>query len=117
MNNEPSGILAYVLRSCLGDRTNGGITAKADRVLLVLPNGGPFTASELNIPAVYVKERKELSKALNRDCTIVIPYGEKEGDFCMGGNFLWTCDSRFPSDRPIPIHDRPLVNEHFTNHN
>jgi hypothetical protein len=24
----------------------------------------------------------------------------------MGGCFIWSCDARFPSRQPIPLHDR-----------
>jgi len=27
------------------------------------------------------------------------------GPFAFGGNWLWSNDSRFPADHPIPIHD------------
>ena len=31
----------------------------------------------------------------------------------FGGNFVYTSDSRFPSDYPIPIHDRFETQEQY----
>jgi hypothetical protein len=33
------------------------------------------------------------------------------GSWAAGGNFVWTCDSRFPNQYPVQIHDYNLNNE------
>jgi hypothetical protein len=34
-----------------------------------------------------------------------------KGTWAAGGNFVWTCDSRFPNEYPVQIHDYDMSNE------
>jgi len=108
-----TGLIVEVYKSKrIGDCTNGGISGKNENLLLVLPEGGPFSMEDhKDIPAVYLDERNEISRILKGDCVIAVPFGHASDEFCFGGNFIYTSDSRFPSSSPIPIHDRPLYSD------
>ena len=86
---------------------NGGISEHHDEVLLVGDGvNGPFSeedAAKLGIPVVVLVCRKGLAKN-GGDYLHAEPIA---GSDCMaGGAFIYTCDSRFPSDYPISLHDR-----------
>lgn len=91
-----------------GDCTNGGISSKHNNLILV-GDGVPeiFEARELT-PAIRLIKRKVCGK----EFWIAAPLdAEFEGDnggfpYMFGGNFLYSSDSRFPSDTPIKIFDR-----------
>lgn len=102
MSNRISGLLAFVLRNASGmDCSNGGLSAHFDQAILYgegvphifEPNGHP--AFELQrTESGYIK---------------AVPYhrpGTPKVGWMFGGNFLYSSDSRFPSQYPIPIHDR-----------
>lgn len=102
-----SGILAFVYRSAGEDCSNNGISKTATKMIVVLPEGGPFKVSEHpDIPAVYIDRRESLSKCLNKDCSAVVQMGHDIHEYMFGGNYLHTSDSRFPADFPLPIFDR-----------
>jgi len=108
------GLLAWVYRSrALGDCTNGGITAKADRVVLIGTPGsfepdakapalylakwyGRTIACPENLEARYPKRRNERD-----DCSI-----EHLGAWMFGGNFVYSSDARYPERAPIHVYDR-----------
>lgn len=103
------GLLVSVYRNASNngyDCTNGGISSKHDMFVLV-GDGVPeiFTPNEKH-PAIRLIKRKV--RGLD-EFYIAIPI---ETGFCagfpymFGGNFLYTSDSRFPSDAPIKIFDR-----------
>ena len=82
----------------LGDCTNGGISSKFDKMILV-GEGIPriFKPSE-DTPAIYLKQY----------CGDYIAVPDLDKQTMMGGNFVYTCDSRFRQllgGHPIRIHD------------
>lgn len=111
------GLICSVFRSSMPDCSMSGISTQAKEVLLV-PDpdancdfGIPAIHSDLNgcLPHVVLRTRnvgnKEFLRAVPREFV-------SEGNSihsCMGGCFIWSCDSRFPSDYPIPLHDRVEV--------
>lgn len=107
------GLSVYVYReNALGDSTNGGISSKHDRLILV-GSGIPeiFEADE-DTPAVKLVKRfiggREYIHAEPVEWK-----GEGEIKGIFGGNFIYTSDSRFPSDYPIPLHDRQETQEMY----
>ena len=93
--------LVKVLRDCkYGDHTNGGVSANHDRLTVVdgeLPSDPNTTSPEVMI--LYYP----------RLCAIPIFRNGEHSDECgpmFGGNYIYSNDSRFPSDTPIPLHDR-----------
>ncbi|MEF2247985.1 hypothetical protein [Paenibacillus sp. IITD108] len=102
MNEKlPQGLYVTVLRNSTGDSTNGGITSIKDRILLV-GDGVPAVAqAEENEPYLILKERAGRLYA--------VPSSQDSNTWwMMGGNFVYTSDSRYHRlcNYPIPVHDR-----------
>jgi hypothetical protein len=95
------------------DCTNGGLTSKYSRLPLYF---GPLKVEELrNLEDKNVLVLKKRSFSFRADADIAIPLefflkeldGDRSlGNTMFGGNFVFTCDSRFPKERPIAVHDR-----------
>ena len=100
--NKPKGMLAWVYRTGGSDTTNGGVSSRYDRIVVVGPGIPEVTEPLASEPVLY----------LERWCGgyRVVPDSSPE-TFHMngpmsGGNFVFTSDSRWPSKAPIPIFDR-----------
>lgn len=102
----PFGLLTYVYRAGIGvGFINGGVSSAKNDFML------------LTHKSCYLQEATDL-----QDCMILAHHGDdSDGNYCypaykihrsfmMGGNFLYTSDSRFKeiagTSYPIPIHDR-----------
>ncbi len=97
------GLIVYTLIHKNGsDCTNEGVTSKYDKFILV-GEGVPelFEPSE-DTPVLELKK-----KFYGREYIHASPITERYTMF--GGNFVYSSDSRFPSDYPIPVHDRVEV--------
>lgn len=100
----------------IGDCTNDGISASQERLYLVcdqgfhdLPDGDPRLI-RLVKRSFHGGESAHLSVEPVNDPR----YGDgKHVGPMFGGNFVYTSDSRFPSDYPIPIHDRFETQEQY----
>ena len=103
----PKTLPVRVYRDGSGDCSNGGVTAKYHTLYLIAENGWweePEDSDSL---------LRLVSRTLFRDTP---PYLHAEpvnpGDLSdkvgpmVGGAFIWSSDARFPSDYPIPVHDR-----------
>jgi hypothetical protein len=97
------GMLMNVYRSVsYGDCTNGGVTSKADTVLLVGEG----------VPHVFEESDRHPKLVLKYHCGgwIAQPNLPAPGvGWMMGGNFIHTSDSRMSElgiRYPIPVHDR-----------
>ena len=103
--NIESGLTAEVYRSSLGDCTNGGISAHQKSLYILTKEKGPFEPQDIR-ECVYI-EWREVAGSQYIDCK---PLYFRKRWYMMGGNFLYTSDSRFrevtKSKYPIPIHDR-----------
>lgn len=94
------GMLAFVYRNG-EDCTNGGISAKFDKVVLVGCGLPEIFEPREDLPALYVKE--------HMGDFIAEPELNSKSNYSAGGNFAYTCDSRFREalgGHPIRIHDR-----------
>lgn len=95
------GLLALIFRSSIGDCSHGGVSGRADRVVVV-DNAMPGVfAPDARTPAVKLVQR---GKWLHAE-----PVERRAGAGPMfGGTFIWSSDSRFRavSEYPIPLHDR-----------
>ncbi len=100
-----SGLTANVYRSCMGDFTNGGISAERKDLYILAQTKGLFEPQDIR-ECVYI-EWREISGSQYIDCK---PLYFRKRWYMMGGNFLYTLDSRFReitgTKYPIPIHDR-----------
>ena len=91
-----------ILVSIMGvDCTNGGITSQQDQALLLLSGKPEDTAlsQTLKLPILELRPRR-MSKI-----PMAVPMGET-GYPMFGGHWVYTSDSRFPFEHPIPVHDR-----------
>ena len=106
-------VSVYVLRNDLGDSTANGITSKVNSVWL-------FSAETTNeeVREFYGKKNESPENALRvvkreRYCNYVEPVFKNTGDqgtYMAGGNYVYTCDSRYKeisgTPYPLPAHDR-----------
>ncbi|MCF1457812.1 MAG: hypothetical protein LPH21_09690 [Shewanella sp.] len=92
------------------DCTNGGVSSKFVSVYIPCPNGN-YTLENIET-ANQLDRVLELEDKVDRDGSvyrILRPRGWKFPRGMMGGNFVYTSDSRFRnhvSPYPLPIHDR-----------
>ena len=104
------GITVSVYRSGT-DCTNGGVSAAYDEFVLI-GEGLPevFLPSE-NCPALELHWRGGHLYA----APVAPPSGAKTIGPMMGGNFVYSCDSRFRrvSLSPIAVHDRYETSEQY----
>jgi hypothetical protein len=84
------------------DCTNGGITSGKTKAILCGHGIPEVFESNENTPALKIEPGNGGRKL------IAVPV-EQPSDQCgpmFGGNFVYSSDSRFPSDQPIHVHDR-----------
>lgn len=111
MNEPMKGLPVYIYRD--GTRYSSKapefFTEKFNRAILIGRGvEGPFDPDE-QAPALILVTRHLYSTRIKdfRDYLHAEPletHGKQHHMF--GGNFIHTSDSRFPSDYPIPVHDR-----------
>ena len=93
----------YVYRSgALGDCANGGISSCVDTLYLIVPDG--FCDMPEEDPRVM--EVKHIGE--HAYVAPVHPFRAPDAVLgpMAGGNFVYSTDSRFPAEYPLPIHDR-----------
>jgi len=102
---KTKGLLVYIYRcNTFGDCTANGISSKQDRLILVGDG----------IPEIFDGDETDTVKLIKRNICgreylHVEPITIKPDNSVSamyGGNFIYSCDNRFPSNYPIPIHDR-----------
>ena len=104
-------LLTYPLRNSLGDTTNNGLSSKVTNAYMVW-DVDPIDEDQI-LEDFYNEKGEDFFVIEERFLfgeysQIAVPYSiYKTGKrSMMGGNFLYTSDSRFPSEAPIAIHDR-----------
>lgn len=103
------GLVVSVYRAEWGDTTNGGASSRYERMILV--------GDEVNCDVFEGREDNDNVLVFVRDICAgrerirAIPYNlYNSGKWVMmGGNFVYSSDSRFPSDQPVAIFDRVEV--------
>jgi hypothetical protein len=101
-------ISAYVYRAArFSDSTNGGVTSKADVVMLVWDDEPGAVMPTPRTEAVALL-RLVKRRIFGQDYMHAEPIDKPEGMVgpMFGGNYTASSDSRFPSRYPIPVHDR-----------
>ena len=100
-----SKILTFVFRNSLGDSTANGLTSKKDSIILHYGDGVDL-ADLTPIPddELVLVERDLFGK----EAWYAVPAGiyKSNKHSMFGGNWIYTSDSRFPSNTPISVHDR-----------
>ncbi len=106
-----------VYRCPLGDCTNKGISSRYKELLLVCPQGH-VTIDDENPPesAVQLVTRALFGDKIFHIEPLKSPAKGHVG-WIMGGNFAYSCDSRFgrmiPFYGAVPIHDRQETVEYY----
>jgi len=99
------GMLVTALRNANGDCTNSGVTSHHSSLYLI----GPGVPKVVEVPK-HAPNILRLDTIRGRKVAKPRPpaskLGVRGGAWMMGGNFIWSSDSRFPSSAPIPVHDR-----------
>lgn len=102
-------ISAYVYTSSLGNCSNGGISARFKSVLVAHKDGYIDPAKDER-PVVKIRS----NRFGGRDPFVFVPdFDPDKGciGWMMGGSFVYSNDSRFPFDCPIPLYDRQETRE------
>lgn len=91
------------------DCSNGGISGRVKSVTLVGYDSQGNLIPEIfdetsERPAVWIEWRKLFGDGKLYPCARPAELGERQG--MMGGAYIYTMDSRFPWDYPVPLHDR-----------
>lgn len=103
----PKGMLVFVLRAPgLGDCTNGGISSKFEKFVIVGEGIPEIFEPNQDSPGLELVKRN-INGNEYLSCK---PLGEKDHTM-FGGNYITSSDSRMPSKYPIPIHDRKETTE------
>ena len=104
-------LLTFTFRNSLGDCTNNGLSSKVTNAYMVW-DVDPIDEDKI-LEDFYNEKDEDFFVIEERFLfgnysQIAVPYSiYKTGRRpMMGGNFLYTSDSRFPSDAPIAIYDR-----------
>jgi hypothetical protein len=96
------GLLVDVLRPAhAGDNTNFGVSSKHIKFVLVGDEVAGETVPTPEAPALELIRRGEY---LHAEPPGSVPVGCV--GYMFGGNFVWSSDTLFPNDYPIPVHDR-----------
>lgn len=96
------GMMVDVYRNSYVDTTNGGISRNTDTLLLVGDDVPEIVEYNSTAPAIKIMCRR----FGERDYFYAKPVVHEHRHTMFGGNFIYSSDSRFPFDYPIPIHDR-----------
>lgn len=97
------------------DCSNGGISSRVNEVILIGDGiRGPFEPDSES-PAVEIRS---IRVGLGFEHFYAVPIADElrhEGHVgpMFGGCFIYTSDSRFPFDHPIPLHDRWETREQY----
>ncbi len=99
------GLSAYIYKPQYGDCSNGGLSSKYTNVIIVDETIPEIFSTNETTPAVKLVYRKLSS--MNEPYIHAEPVERKRGCGPMfGGCFIYSSDSRFPHNYPIPLHDR-----------
>lgn len=85
-----------------GDCSNGGLSSKHEEALLVWDRANGEALPDTDQPMVELVTRSVFGKAYH----FAKPVALNTWAVMFGGCFIYTSDSRFPLDYPLPLHDR-----------
>jgi hypothetical protein len=108
------GLTVDILKPQHGDSSNGGLSSKCGRAVMV-GKGIPeiFEATD-DCPAVEIVERIVCGKPyLTAYPVKAAP--QHQTLYMFGGCFIWSCDGRFRdiAEYPVPLHDRSETWEQY----
>lgn len=94
-------MIANIYKAHYGDCSNNGISARNDCVMVVSPeyeNTNDWTGENVCV----IRERNVYGKRH----VYLVPFKLRDRHTMFGGCFVYSSDSRFPENRPLPLHDR-----------
>jgi hypothetical protein len=98
------------------DCTNDGVTANATSAVLVNADGCPrvpeIFGSNGDVPELIIGYDVVGGKTTYYATPNALPPDGRTG-YMFGGNFIYSEDSRFPFDYPVPVHDRTETWEQY----
>lgn len=100
------GILVNVYRWSFIDATNKGLSSKLDTLIMVDENGGNFDCPHTTEGDYLVLTKFEFRGKTSLRAIPKSILDSKRNNYMFGGNFVYSSDSRFPSDAPIKVFDR-----------
>jgi hypothetical protein len=103
---KQKGIRVEVLRRAdKYDCTMDGVSSKYDKFVLIGEGiRNPDTLPSKDCPALVLIKREIMGSTYLHAEPLVQPKGKSGPMF--GGNYINSCEARYPSQYPIPIHDR-----------
>ena len=103
--SKKKGLIVDVFRNARGsDCTNGGVSSRFAEALLIGEGvEGPFEENCNRLTLYFEMFHNKWPRCVPDEKS---SKGEGHTNWMFGGNFVYSSDSRFPSDQPIPIHDR-----------
>jgi len=110
MNEDPRGLLAFVLTSSCGDSSNGGLSTRVGKVVVLTDVEGArvFTPGP-DAPAVKLV-RRTIGDHVYVHAEPVDPPPAGHFGWMAGGAYIETSDGRWRAvtgiDYPVPLHDR-----------
>lgn len=93
------------------DCTNGGVSSRFDSLYLICDKGW-LEVDDTDERLVKIETMRFGGNTYQH----VVPVNDRHKravSYMMGGNYISTSDSRFPSDYPIPVHDRTETQEGY----
>lgn len=99
------GLFVSTYRVAGRDCTNNGVTSKHDSFILVGDNIPTIFKPTPERPVLVLKEEMVCGGIMLRAYP-TNEDGEIIKNTMFGGNFIYSPDSRFPSDHPIKVFDR-----------
>lgn len=114
MSSQRKGLLVDIYRPADGrDSSNNGISSQRTRAILIGEGIPEVFGPGIDREPVFVLVRREIPRAIGTTepyfhVEPLVEPGECHPWFMAGGNFVYSCDSRFRDicGYPIPIHDR-----------
>lgn len=107
-----AGMSADIYRHRGYDSTNGGVSGKAWRVVVIHPELPEMYEPGDDMPGLNIIEHPAVPGYL-----IAVPLDKPEGMVgpMFGGNFVYSMDGRFRavSKYPVPVHDRFETSEQY----
>lgn len=106
------GMSVYIFKNEGRSFSNNGLSSKVDKVTLIPSPDFPdipelFEASEDAPPVAMVKRQLFGGKPPYLTAYPVDEDGNIDSSMRMaGGCYISCCDSRFPAEYPVPLHDR-----------
>ena len=104
------GLLCGIYQSKeIGNCSNGGISSKVSSVILC----------GAGIPGIFEPTKEHPGVILDKKMGHYLYCYPSEGrdeskvGWMSGGTFVYSSDSRFPSDYPIPLHDRQETEKEY----